>query len=161
MTSGRRVTVLVAVLTFSLAVLAGCGSKGHTASKQPTTSTTARSTTTSSSTTTTTVPASTTTTVAVPPAPQPSAEEAAQTLINGWEAGNQQLALRVATHAAVATLFAAPYGGQEMVARGCTDAFPPLYCSYGPPGGGSGDLYELEVTSVHGRWYISSVTVEH
>lgn len=163
---------------FVLAVGAGaCGS--GTPSAAPTTSTTAASklgtptsaTTPKPSTTTTSVPPTTAVpttppmtappTSAFPVALQPSAAQAAATLVSAWAGGNRPVALSVATPAAVNTLFAASYPSGNLVFRGCSTAFPPLVCSYGPPALGSGTLFEIYVSQASsGGWYVSSVAVE-
>lgn len=100
-------------------------------------------------------------TTALPVAPQPSAAQAAAALVAGWSAGNRPFALSVAVPSAVDTLFAVPYPGANAVFRGCSEAFPPLVCTYGPPALGSGTLFEIYVSQVpNGGWYVSSVVVE-
>ncbi len=114
------------------------------------------------SSTTTTAAAPTTTTAVVPPAPQPSAEAAADALVGYWSSGNRTTALRVATPQAVATLFAVKYPSGLAINRGCTDAFPPIICTYGAPGGGpvNAPIYQLLETQVAGGWYVSSVEIQ-
>jgi hypothetical protein len=116
----------------------------------------------SSTTTTTTAAAPTTTAAVVPPAPQPSAEAAADALVSYWSSGNRTTALRVATPQAVATLFAVKYPSGLAINRGCTDAFPPLICTYGAPGGGpvNAPIYQLYETQAPGGWYVSSVQIQ-
>jgi hypothetical protein len=80
--------------------------------------------------------------------------------MNAWESGDRAGAARVATSGAVATLFATAYAGQPLNSRGCSVAFPPLVCSYGPYAGGSGDLYEVYVSQAPSAWYVSSVDIE-
>jgi hypothetical protein len=118
---------------------------------------TAPATTAPGTTAPTTAPA---TTAAIPVAPQPSAEAAAAALVSGWATGNRAVALSVSTPSAVATLFAVPYPSGNAVFRGCSDAFPPLVCSYGPPALGSGALYQVYVSPVGADWYVSSVVIE-
>jgi hypothetical protein len=98
----------------------------------------------------------------VPPAPQPSAEIAANALVGYWASGNRATALRVATPQAVATLFAVPYPPGLAINRGCTSAFPPLICTYGPPGGGptNAAIYQLYATQTPAGWYVSRVQIE-
>jgi hypothetical protein len=114
------------------------------------------------SSTTTTAAAPTTTTAVVPPAPQPSAEAAADALVGYWSSGNRTTALRVATPQAVATLFAVKYPSGLAINRGCTDAFPPIICTYGAPGGGpvNAPIYQLLETQAAGGWYVSSVEIQ-
>ncbi|MBO0748167.1 MAG: hypothetical protein J2O47_07445, partial [Acidimicrobiaceae bacterium] len=89
------------------------------------------------------------------------AEQAADALVSGWAAGNRPAALSVAVPAAVNTLFAVPYPSGNAVFRGCSSAFPPLVCSYGPPALGNGSLFEIYVSQAPaGGWYVSSVVVE-
>jgi len=100
-------------------------------------------------------------TTALPAAPQPSAQQAADTLVSDWATGNRPVALSVAVPAAVNALFAVPYPSGNAVFRGCSDAFPPLVCSYGPPALGSGSLFEIYVNQTPGGGrYVSSVVVE-
>jgi hypothetical protein len=155
---------------------------GVTATACSSTPSAVRSTTTSSATTTTVVP-STTTSVpptttapggfvplsvpttappAVPPAPQPSAEDAADALVGYWADGNRTSALRVATPAAVSTLFAVAYPSGLAINRGCTDAFPPIICTYGAPGGGptNAPIYQLYESQAPGGWYVGSVELQ-
>lgn len=109
---------------------------------------------------TTTIPPSTT--VGVPPAPQPTADGAANALISSWASGNQPRALSVATPGAVATLFANPYHSGSAVDRGCNGAAGSVTCAFGPPGGASptDPLYSLTVTQAPtGGWYVSEVAV--
>jgi hypothetical protein len=104
-----------------------------------------------------------TTTLPPPPALQSSASAAAANLISSWAAGNQAEALSVATAPAVATLFAAHYSNGLAIDRGCSAAFSPIVCTYGPPGGAAptDPIYELYVTQVPGGWYVSSSRVEN
>jgi len=137
------------------AVLAAC-STSPADSQKSTTSSTTRSTS-------TTVAATTSTTVPIPSAPQPSADQAANTLISDWASGNRTAALSVATASAVTTLFANPYPNGNAIDRGCATAFPPATCTFGPPGGGNPNLplYSLTLaTTPAGDWYVSAVQVE-
>jgi len=104
----------------------------------------------------------TTTTLATPGAPQPNAENAASALVSSWASGNKTKALSVATSQAVATLFAVPYTSGLVIDRGCTSAFPPIVCTYGPPGGGppNAPIYQLYVSQTPEGWYVSSVQIE-
>jgi len=148
---------LVAVTTLALA---GCSSAGAGAPTTSPTSTVAATTTTvAAAPTTTAAPA---TTVAVPPSLQTSAQAAATVLVNAWAANNRSRALLVAVPQAVSTLFAVPYPGSLAISRGCTSAFPPIICTYGPPGGGptNAPIYQIHITPVNGGWYVSSVQIE-
>lgn len=139
-----------------VALLAGCSSGTSPASTTTTTVPVGTIGPSSTSSTTAAAPAP----AAPPSAPQPSPDQAADALVRGWQAGNRAYAATVATAPAVATLFAHPYQGQTMVSRGCTTAFPPVVCSYGPNGGGSGSLYQITLTQTGGGWYVSNVAVE-
>ncbi len=145
MSTTRIVRVMIAIgVTGVLA--AGC-------SKTPT----------SAPTTTTTHPvATTTTTLALPVAPQPSAQAAADALINSWATGNRPQAFSVATAAAVTTLFAAPYTSGLVNSRGC-NSNPPIVCAYGPPGGSdpTDPLYQLQLTNIPAGWYVNSVQIDN
>jgi hypothetical protein len=114
------------------------------------------------STTTTTTTSSTTTTVSVPSAPQPTADAAADALVNDWANGSRTAALTVATASAVSTLFAVAYPSGDATNRGCATAFPPATCTIGPPGGANPNLpiYSFTMASVPGGWYVSAVQVE-
>ncbi|MGD0380212.1 MAG: hypothetical protein ABSC30_09535 [Acidimicrobiales bacterium] len=154
---------------------------GVTATACSSTPSAAPTTTTPSVTTTTVVPVTTTvaptttapggfvplsvpTTAApvVPPAPQPTAEDAANALVGYWADGNRASALRVATPDAVSTLFASAYPSGLAVNRGCTDAFPPIICTYGAPGGGptNAPIYQLYESQAPGGWYVGSVKIQ-
>jgi hypothetical protein len=83
-------------------------------------------------------------------------------MIASWAAGDRNGAAMVATAAAVEQLFAAPYPGAGLaIPRGCSAAFTPVVCTYGPPGGGSASdsIYQLSVSQSPGGWYVSSVTI--
>ncbi len=115
-------------------------------------------------TTTTSSSHATTTTAVVPPSTlSPSAEAAATALVSSWSTNNRTAALTVATSAAVASLFAAPYTSGLAIARGCSTSFSPIVCTYGPPGGGSptDPIYQIKVSQVAGGWYVSSVEIEN
>jgi hypothetical protein len=125
-------------------------------------------TTTAATTPTTTAPPATvtlppTTTVPVPPSPQPSAQAAASALVSSWATGNRNRALTVAVPAAVNVLFAVPYPGSLAGSRGCTSAFPPIVCTYGPPGGGNSNdpIYQIYASQSPGGWYVSNAVIEH
>jgi hypothetical protein len=130
------------------------GTKGDAASAGSTT------TTTKSTTTTTGVP---NTTAPVPSAPQPSAAVAAAALISSWATGNRAEALTVATTSAVTALFAGHYTSGLAIDRGCSVAFSPIVCSYGPPGGAppTDPIYEIDVVYAPTGWYVTSVTINN
>ena len=109
----------------------------------------------SSSTTTTTLP--------IPTGLQPSAGDAATALVSSWASGNRAAALSVATPPAVSALFAARYSSGLAIDRGCSDAFSPIVCTYGPPGGASptDPIYEIFVTQTPKGWYVSSTKIEN
>jgi hypothetical protein len=98
----------------------------------------------------------------LPNAPQANASDAASALVAAWAAGNRTTALSVATPSAVTTLFAAPYVAGLATDRGCTTDFPPLVCTFGPPGGGSTNdpIYEISVSQATNGWYVSSVQID-
>jgi hypothetical protein len=148
--------VLTAMLASALAlVLIHLGSRA----KQPR----ALSATTTTKVSTTTTSTDPPTTQAIPPAPKPTAAIAAADLISSWAAGNQAEALAVATAPAVSTLFAGHYVDGLAIDRGCSVAFSPIVCTYGPPGGAAptDPIYELSVVQSAGAWYVSSVTINN
>ncbi len=163
LTRSLRAAAVVAVVGVTATA---CSTPKATApTTAPTTTTTATApiqTIPPASSTTTTAAAPTTTAAVVPPAPQPSAEAAADALVSYWSSGNRTTALRVATPQAVATLFAVKYPSGLAINRGCTDAFPPIICTYGAPGGGPVDapIYQLYETQAPGGWYVSSVQIQ-
>jgi hypothetical protein len=112
---------------------------------------------------TTTTAASVTTTTALPTALKPDPQTAAQTLVSSWAAGNKVFAISVATPNAVDTLFAVPYHVGLAEARGCSTAFTPIVCSFGPPGGASpkDQIYQIDVSQAAGGWYVSDVKVQN
>jgi hypothetical protein len=114
-------------------------------------------------TTTTKVTGATTTTTSLPGAKQATAPAAASALVSAWAAGNKLAALSVATPAAVATLFAVPYPASLAISRGCSQAFQPIVCTYGPPGGSSPNdpIYEIDVTQTPQGWYVSDARIEN
>ena len=132
-------------------------------------------TTTTTSTTATTVPVSTTTappvtetlppttTQPVPPVLQTSPSAAASALVSAWSAGSRTRALSVATADAVNVLLAVRYPGSLAISRGCTSAFPPIVCTYGPPGGGNSNdpIYQIYVSQAPAGWYVSNAVIEH
>ncbi len=148
------------------ATAAACSSTPSAAPTTSSTPTTAAATTTSDApaptTTATTVPVPTTAAPVIPPAPQPSAQDAADALVGYWAEGNRPSALRVATPAAVATLFAVKYPSGLAINRGCTSAFPPIICTYGAPGGGpvNAPIYQLYESQAPGGWYVRSVQIQ-
>jgi len=115
------------------------------------------------STTTSRVSPTTTTTVALPTALQPGPEAAATALVSSWGRGNKTAALTVAMPAAVTALFAHPYSRGLAEDRGCSTAFTPIVCTFGPPGGASptDPIYQIDVSQAPGGWYVSSVKVEN
>jgi hypothetical protein len=148
------VVVLTAMVASAIALVAvHLGSKGH-----PTASS---STTTTKPVTTTSV--APTTTAPLPTALQPSATVAAARLIGSWAAGNRAEALTVGTAAAVSTLFAGHYATGLVIDRGCSDAFSPIVCTYGPPGGAAptDPVYEIDVLQAPAGWYVTSVTINN
>jgi hypothetical protein len=70
--------------------------------------------------------------------------------------------MTVATAQSVATLFAVRYPPGLAISRGCSSAFPPLVCTYGPPGGGPSNdpIYQIYVSQGGGGWYVSNVDIE-
>ena len=121
----------------------------------------ATATTSTASTTTTLAPP--TTTIALPSALKSTADAAAADLISSWAAGNQTEALSVATTTAVSALFAGHYTSGLVIDRGCSVAFSPIVCTYGPPGGASptDPIYELSVSQAPGGWYVSSAKINN
>jgi hypothetical protein len=112
---------------------------------------------------TTTTTAATTITTALPSALKPDPATAAQTLVSSWAAGNKVFAISVATANAVNTLFAVPYHAGLVEDRGCSTAFTPIVCSFGPPGGASptDQIYQIDVSQAAGGWYVSDVKVQN
>lgn len=152
-----RLAPPAAALLCVLAVTA-CGRTAGSATST-TVSATSTSTTEAKGTPTT---ATASTTIPLPPTPQPSASDAASQLVTAWRSSNRTAARRVATATAVAELFVTPYPGDGLaISRGCSVAFPPLVCTYGPPGGGNANdaLYELYVSHAARGWYVSSVMI--
>jgi hypothetical protein len=111
--------------------------------------------------TTTTSHVSTTTTTGLPHSLQSNPDAAAAALVADWAAGDRPAALGVATPDAVATLFAIPYPRGLALNRGCSTAFPPIVCTYGPPGGAppTDPIYEIYVSQAGAGWYVSSTRV--
>jgi hypothetical protein len=104
-----------------------------------------------------------TTTLAIPPKLSQSAVAAAAALVSSWANSDRASALTVATESAVATLFAAPYSSGLVIDRGCSDAFSPIVCTYGPEGGASptDPIYEIYVSKTPEGWYVSSTKIEN
>ena len=150
----HRIMLSAPMLAVAAALLAGCGSSRPAASPAPATTSPAAPSTTAAPTTTTTVDPST-----PPPDPQPSASQASAVFMGGWMAGDRARSATVATPAALATLYATAYAGQPLNDRGCTDAFPPIVCTWGPYAGGSGAIYQVQLTQQASGWYVSGVTV--
>jgi hypothetical protein len=147
-------------LALALAV-SGCGGSGSTSA--PSTTAPAPATTPPTTRPTTGPPVTTPpTTIWKPSAPQASPDAAAAALVDAWAAGNRATAGSVATPAVVSSLFAVPYPGPGLaMSRGCSTAFPPVKCTYGPPGGASPNdvIYEFSVSRTSGGWYVSAVQV--
>ncbi len=158
--AGRRVSAraLAAGLALGGAALAGCGQSAHPGS----TATSSVSTVPVTSATTAPAPTSPPTTAWKPSAPQATADAAAAALVAAWAGGDRAGASGVATPDSVTTLFAAAYPGPGLaISRGCSSAFQPIVCTYGPPGGASPSdaIYEIMVSQVPAGWYVSSVRV--
>jgi hypothetical protein len=81
--------------------------------------------------------------------------------VTNWAAANKTLALTMASPQAVNTLFAVAYPTGAAISRGCSSAFPPIVCTYGPPGGAPSTdaLFELYMSQSPGGWYVSSVVI--
>ncbi len=97
-----------------------------------------------------------------PAAPQTNPDAAAAALVNAWAGGDRAMAATVAMPQAVAALFAVPYPGADLaISRGCSAGFPPIVCTYGPPGGASptDSIYEISVAQDPTGWYVTSVNV--
>jgi hypothetical protein len=141
--------------------LSGCG-HGGPSSAPSTTSPVPPATSPPAPTTTAPPVTAPATTVWKPSAPQASPAAAAAALVSAWEVGNRTTAATVATPEAVATLFAVAYPGAGLaIPRGCSAAFLPIVCTYGPPGGASPNdaIYELKVSTLPAGWYVSSVQI--
>jgi hypothetical protein len=149
------VVVLTAMVASAIALIAvHLGSKGHPTESSSSTTATKPVTTTS---------VAPTTTAPLPTALQQSATVAAARLIGSWAAGNRAEALTVGTAAAVSTLFAGHYTTGLVIDRGCSDAFSPIVCTYGPPGGSAptDPVYEIDVLQAPAGWYVTSVTINN
>jgi hypothetical protein len=69
----------------------------------------------------------------------------------------------VATPDAVRILFSMRYpGAGAAISRGCSTAFPPIVCTYGPPGGASPTepVFQIYLARTPAGWYVSSVMPE-
>jgi hypothetical protein len=80
--------------------------------------------------------------------------------VSAWAAGDRAAAGGVASPGAVAALFAVPYPGANLaISRGCSAGFPPIVCTYGPPGGAapSESVYEISLAHDAAGWYVTSV----
>jgi hypothetical protein len=150
--------VLIAMLGSAVAL--GVLHLNRQAKVSPQSSPTSTSTSGSTPASSSTVP---TTATALPTALQPSAAVAAADLISSWASGDQARALSVATASAVSTLFAGHYSSGLVIDRGCSVAFSPIICSYGPPGGAAptDPIYEIDVTQAPGGWYVSSARINN
>jgi hypothetical protein len=69
----------------------------------------------------------------------------------------------VATASAVAALFAGHYTPGLAIDRGCSVAFSPIVCSFGPPGGAapSDPIYEIYALRAPGGWYVSAAKINN
>jgi hypothetical protein len=142
------VAAVILVSGVSLAVVHLTGNKANPTSVTSTTSTSI---------------STTTTTHALPVDLKASPSDAAVALVTSWASGNRASAFAVATPQAVATLFAFPYTNGLALNRGCSDAFSPIVCTYGPPGGAppTDRIYQIDVSQTAGGWYVSSVKVNN
>lgn len=150
----RRIASLLAAAG-AISLLGACGSSADHPTSTPTTAAP-----TTSAPPTTPAP-TTTTTTAVPPDPQSSPQNASAAFIDAWEAGDRTAAAKVATATAVATLFAARYGGEVLNDRECSvPGVNAVVCSWGPYAEASptNPLYEVTVSPHGADWYVSSVT---
>jgi len=147
------VVIAMAVSALALAVV-------HLTAHSPATRDLATGTATSTTTPTTEVP---TTTLSLPAALKPTAPVAAADFISSWADANRAAALSVATVPAVATLFAGHYTRGLVIDRGCSVAFSPIVCTYGPPGGAAptDPIYEIYVSRASGGWYVSSAKINN
>jgi hypothetical protein len=132
-----------------LVATAGCSSS-HATTSPPSSDTTASPASTAAPTTSTTAWA--------PTAAQPTPDAAVGRLVSAWSSGNRVTALAVAAPQAVDALFAQPYPGGYLQARGCTSGANPATCTYRNTQ--TDGIYEIGVTSGAGGWYVSSVTPE-
>src|SRR5438067_2406035 len=119
-------------------VLTACGASRPAASVSTSPPTRPSPAPTAPATTARTAPSSTAppTTRWAPAGAQASPDAAAARLVDAWATHDRTLAASVASPAAVAALFAVPYPGAGLaISRGCSAGFPPIVCTYGPPGG--------------------------
>jgi hypothetical protein len=152
--------VVYVVVVTAMAVSALALAVVHLSAHSKSTRRLATATTSSTATPSTEVP---TTTIPLPAALQPTAPVAAADFISSWASGNQAAARSVATAPAVATLFAGHYTRGLVIDRGCSVAFAPIVCTYGPPGGAAptDPIYEIYVSLARGGWYVSSAKINN
>lgn len=69
----------------------------------------------------------------------------------------------MATPTAVDVLFAVPYASGMAEDRGCSTAFDPIVCTFGPPGGANpaDRIYQLDVTGIPAGWFVSAVKINN
>lgn len=111
----------------------------------------------------TTTPRRTTTTTAAqwrPRAPQGSPYAATSQLLTAWSAHNRAAALKVASPAAVARLFALKYPSAGLLQDGCSTppANAPSSCTYRY--GSTQDLLSVSVTNFASGWGVTGVQLE-
>jgi hypothetical protein len=155
--------LFVIVVMILAAALAGCGKSVRAATPPTTAPATTPATTRPTAAPTTPRRTAPPTTVWTLKAPQASPDDAAAALVGAWAAGDRATALTVATPTAVEALFAVPYPGAGLaISRGCSAAFPPIVCTYGPPGGGSPNdpVFQVYPSQSKTGWYVSSVMPE-
>jgi hypothetical protein len=148
-----RLTALAPATLLVASALAGCHA-GHKSAAPTTVATTVAPPT--------TVHRTTTTTAWKARAPQATPDAAASVLVQDWSGANRSSAALVASPRAVATLFSVAYpGGGLALSRGCSAAFPPIVCTYGPPGGANPNdaIFELYESHTAQGWYVASVTI--
>ena len=161
--------VLVAVLMAVLVAACGGSSTAAPPSSGPTSSSAAITTPASSTApgtraTVPSTPGSATPTTAPPPpttayrpaSPQPSPDDASSRVITAWSKGDRAGAAAVAAPSAVAALFAIPYPGYSLQARGCSVDFSPADCDYRD----GNSLLKVYSTQTPAGWYVSSVVLE-
>jgi hypothetical protein len=130
---------LTIVLLSAVCGVVGCSSGGGTG---PTATITAPRTV---------APTTTSTTIAL--VPQSSPDEAANRLLAAWHGGDRAGAARVATPAAVATVFAHP--PVDFTDRGCQDPIGgQASCAFGAGGG----LVTVHTVNQAGGWLVDQVT---
>jgi hypothetical protein len=86
--------------------------------------------------------------------------QAADVFMEDWINGDRAGSAAVALPGAVATLYANAYRGQPLNDRGCSTAFSPIRCTWGPYAGGSGAIYEIYLLPEGSRWYVSSLSIQ-